>query len=62
MIEYILKINSWKFFILLLVSVVLTTFAINFLFVSDGLYYQSFGEKLATDRIANVIEQSQKWQ
>lgn len=60
--EYFLKINNWKYLILLLVLFVLTTFAINFLFVSDGLYYQSFGEKLASDRIENMVELSQKWQ
>lgn len=35
---------------------------IHYLFLSEGIYYQSFGEKLAIDRIAKIIEQSEKWQ
>lgn len=37
-------------------------FAINELFLSEVLYIQTFGEKIATDRIAKIIEQSKKWQ
>jgi len=60
--DYLLKYNGWKYFFLLTVFSILIAFAINFLFVSDGLYYQSFGERLATDRIAKIIQTSQKWQ
>ena len=49
------------FFVITIISIVIT-FSLNYLFLSDGLYYQSFGEKIATDRIAKIIEQSQKWQ
>jgi len=60
--DYLLKYNGWKYFFLLTVFAILITFAINFLFVSDGLYYQSFSERLATERIAKMIELSRKWQ
>ena len=51
-----LKYNAWKYFILLSSFYVITTFAINYLFLSEGLYYQSYGEQLAADRIAKMIE------
>ena len=60
--EYLLKYNGWKYFFLLSVFAILITFAINFLFVSDVLYYQSYGEQLAAGRIAKMIEATQKWQ
>lgn len=60
--EYLLKYNAWKYFFILSCFSVLVTIAINYLFLSDGLYYQSFGEQLAADRIARMIEASQKWQ
>ena len=60
--DYLLKYNGWKYFFLLTFFAILITFAINFLFVSDGLYYQSFSERLTTERIAKMIEASQKWQ
>lgn len=60
--DYLLKYNGWKYFLLLAVFYVLISFAINYLFLTDGLYYQSLGEQLATERIAKMIEVSQKWQ
>lgn len=57
----LLKSNGWKYFILLMTFSILIAFTINFLFLSEGIYYQSFGEKLATERISMIIEQSQKW-
>lgn len=62
MIESLLKQNSWKYYLMVVGLSALMAFALNYLFISDGIYYQSFGEKLATDRIAKIIEQSQKWQ
>jgi hypothetical protein len=60
--EYLLKYNSWKYFLTITCFTVLVTFAINYLFLSDGLYYQSLGEQLAADRIAKMIEVSKKLQ
>lgn len=60
--ESLIKLNSWKYFLLVVGFNALLVFAINYLFIYDGIYYQSFGEKLATDRIAQIIEQSHKWQ
>lgn len=60
---WILNFNRWKFFILLIICInVLLAFAINYFFLSDGLFYQSFGEQLAVDRIVKMIEMSKKWQ
>lgn len=39
---------------------VLLTFAFNYFFLSESIYYQSFGEKIATDRITKVVEYSRK--
>ena len=60
--RYVFNFNAWKFFLLLTGFTALTAFAFNFLFISEGLYYQSFGEQMAADRIAKMIELSQKWQ
>ena len=60
--KYSLKLNSWKCFILLLCFPVLTTFAVNYLFITEELYYNLFSDTLAVERITSIIEQSQKWQ
>ncbi|HCT29187.1 MAG TPA: hypothetical protein DIW31_00270 [Bacteroidales bacterium] len=60
--ESLLKLRSWKYFLMVIGFSALLAFSFNYLFFSDGIYYQSFGEKLATDRIADMVEQSQKWQ
>ena len=60
--RYLLEYNSWKYFFLLTGFAVLTTFAINYLFLTEGLYYQSYSMQLAAKRIAKMIEVSQKWQ
>jgi hypothetical protein len=60
--ESLLKISNWKYFSLVIGFSVLLGFFTSYLFMTDGIYYQSFGEKLATARIAKIIEQSQKWQ
>jgi hypothetical protein len=51
-----------KYFIILVILNSILAFSIGYLFVSEGIYYQSFGEQLAVDRIAKIIEFSQKWQ
>ncbi|MCX6219804.1 MAG: hypothetical protein NTZ69_02300 [Bacteroidia bacterium] len=52
----------WKLFLLITGFTFLLAFSINTLFLTEGLYYQTFGEKLAVDRITKMIEISQKWQ
>lgn len=59
---YFFKYNCWKYFLLLIGFTIFVAFSINYLFLSDGLYYQSFGERLASDRIAKMIESTQNWQ
>lgn len=52
----------WKLIIFLIGLSVLTLFAVNYLFLYEDIFYQSFGEKLTTERIAKMIEFSYKWQ
>lgn len=54
--------NIWKLYFLLIGLTVLLAFSINFLFLTEELFYQSFGEQLAVDRIAKMFELSRKWQ
>jgi hypothetical protein len=60
-----IKIHNYSFvlyfFVITIISI-LISFSLNYLFLFDSLYFQSFGEKIATDRIAKIIEQSHKWQ
>jgi hypothetical protein len=58
----ILKYKGWQYFLILTGMGIIIEIAINYLFLSEGLYYQSFGERIAADRIAKMIELSQKWQ
>ena len=60
--SYFFKYNSWKYFFLFTGLTGLTTFAINYLFLTEGLYYQSYGTQLAVNRIAEIIELSKKSQ
>ena len=58
----LVKNNTWKYFLLLSGINVLLTITINYLFNTEELYYQSFGEQMAANRIAKLIELSLKWQ
>jgi len=60
--EPLVKHNSGRILLILIILFLLITFAINEIFITDGLYYQSLGEKLAADRIAKMIELSRNWQ
>jgi len=60
--EILLKWNILKLLLLLSAFNALLTFSINYLFLSEALFYLSFGEQLAVDRIAKMIEMSQKWE
>ena len=59
--ENLFEWGGWSIYILLTGIFILILFATNNLFVTDGIYYQSFGEKLTTDRITKFIEQSNNW-
>ncbi len=59
--NFVFKYGNWKIYIILSIFGLIIGFSINYLFLSEGLYYQSFGEQLAVDRIAKIIEISQKW-
>jgi hypothetical protein len=62
MINYLLGINRWMLFFLLIFFIDFTSLAISYLYLTSSLYYQSLGEQLTVDRIAKLIEFSQKWQ
>ncbi len=62
MIGNLLNQNGWRYYLFVISFTTIISFAFNYLFISDGIYYQSFGEKLAAGRISKIIEQSQKWQ
>jgi hypothetical protein len=59
--RYILDFNSLKFLLLLISINVFLAFSIIYLFLNEGLYYQSFGEQLAVDRIDKMFGDFQKW-
>lgn len=61
-LKYIINYKSLNLYLLLVGFVVLLTFSSNYLFLSEGLFYQSFGEQLAIDRMEKMFEMSQKWQ
>ena len=58
----ILKFNGWRYFFLLIGLTFLPILAINYLFLTADLYYQSYGDQLNNFRISKLIEISQKWQ
>lgn len=60
--KYFISQRTIEIILLIIVNNVLITFAIKYIFVSDNIYYLSFGDKIATDRITKIIEHSQKWQ
>ncbi len=60
--DYISNSSGWKYFFLLTIFSVLIVFAFNFIFLTDGIYYQSFGDHLALERIGKIIELSRKLQ
>jgi hypothetical protein len=54
--------NEIKTIILVIGFSLLFTFSTNYLFVSEGLYIQTFEKQIAIERITKMIEVSQKWQ
>lgn len=50
------------YFFVITISSMMITFSFNYLFLSENIYYQSFGENLATERITKMIQLSQKLQ
>lgn len=57
-----LGFNGLRIFLLLTIITTLITFTINELFLTYNVYYKLFGENMAIDRIAKMIELSRKWQ
>jgi hypothetical protein len=62
MSKALFDVSNWKLFFLISCFVVSLSFLINYLFLTDELYYQTFGEQIAIDRITKMLEFSEKWQ
>ncbi len=60
--KHIFEFNFAIFFSIIVGLYILLTFSVNYLFLTEGLYYQSFGEQLAVDRIEKMFGDFQKWQ
>lgn len=58
----LLNYRGWKLFFILTFLYTILGHAINLLFLSDNLYYQSFGEQFSIERIDEILEFSKKWQ
>lgn len=56
-------INAWQYYLFINCINVLLAVVIPFLFLPDELYYLTFGEKIATERITMIIKLSRnlKW-
>jgi len=57
-----INFDYWKYLLLIIAFTSLLTFVIPYLFLTNSLYYQSFGEQLSVERISELIDLSQKWQ
>lgn len=60
--EYLIQSNGWKTYIILSVLSILITYAINSIFLTTDLYYQLFGERLAFERIDDMLNIHKRWQ
>lgn len=56
------QFNGWILLLVLCMVNALLAFSFNYLFVSDVLYYQTYGEQLALSRIDKMLELSKKWE
>jgi len=52
--------DSLKYLLIIVFLNILLLFSFSYLYISDDLFYQSFGEKIAVDRILRMIEISNK--
>jgi hypothetical protein len=62
MIESAANFKEWKYYILDVFITGLLVFSVNYLFVSEDLYYLSFGEQIANERLEEMFESSERWQ
>lgn len=54
--------NGWILFIILSLVNILLAFSLNYLFVSDILFYQTYGEQMALSRIDKMLELMKRWE
>lgn len=62
MIKELIKLRGSVSFIIIVLLATLISFIIEYLFMNDLLFYQSYGEQLAIERIEKMLVFSQKWQ
>jgi len=62
MLEEPISFQLWKLYFLLIILLGLISFSISYLFLSDSIYYQTFGEQLAIEKIGIMLESARKWQ
>ena len=53
--------NKWIFFFVLCLFYSLNTFVFNEVLITKEIYYQTFGEQVALDRIDELFEFREKW-
>jgi len=56
-----LKYKGWALFAVISGIYLLIAFALNYLFVTDSLYYQSFGQQLTIEQINKLLIFFKKW-
>ncbi len=54
--------RTWKYFVFFIGFPLIINAITSLLFLNDVIYYQSLGEILSADKIANFISQTKKWQ
>lgn len=60
--KYCINYKSWKIYLFLLLFLEFLSFSTSYLFLTDSLYYQTFGEQLAIGRIEQILENIKNWQ
>lgn len=53
--------KTWKLFLWIVLSAIILTFAVQVLFVSEAIYYQSFGAQIDFERINKIVEYAHKY-
>lgn len=53
--------KNWILLLWIVLSAIILTFAVQVLFVSEAIYYQSFGAQLDMERINKIVESAHKY-
>lgn len=55
-------LDPWIYLLGILILYILIIFFIHYLYVTDDLYYQTFGDMYSIERIKNIINIGRKWE